>query len=308
MTLQQMEYVVAVDQHRHFAKAAEACGVTQSTLSSMIQKLEIELDMLLFDRNAHPVRPTGPGEEIIRQARVVLFHASQLKEMAVAERELASGEVKLGIIPTVAPYILPRFFRKMHEQYPDIKLRVVESQSSSLIGRLERAELDMALMTVPCGHPDMLEIPVYREHLLAYVSPGEDLFSQTQIDINSLPTHHLWVLQEGHCLRNQVLNFCEKRSDYASIYEAGSIETLVKIVDENGGYTIIPELHVGLLRKCQQQQIRKLVNPEPYRELALVIRRDYVRERILNHIAGALAEIVPARMVDSRLKRFSVRI
>ncbi|MEG1521091.1 MAG: LysR substrate-binding domain-containing protein [Bacteroidales bacterium] len=308
MTLQQMEYIVAVDQYRHFARAAESCGVTQSTLSSMIQKLEAELDMLLFDRNTHPVKPTLSGEEIIRQAKVVLYHASQLKEMALSEHHLEKGEIKLGIIPTIAPYILPRFFKKLYQKHPDIQLRVIEAHSTSLMERLERAELDMAILTAPAIRADMLEIPLYREKLLAYVSMNEALSAQAEINIDQLPSDHLWVLQEGHCLRNQVLNFCEKKSDYAAIYEAGSIETLVKIVDENGGYTIIPEFHVQLLRKCQQKQIRRLVNPEPFREIVLMIRKDYVRERMLNIIADTLRDIIPDHMVNERLKRFAIRL
>lgn len=308
MTLQQMEYVVAVDKYRHFVRAAEACGVTQSTLSSLILKLEQELDVQIFDRTAHPVCPTLTGKQIIAQAKILLYNASQLKEMVLSEREQRSGEVKLGVIPTVAPYILPKLFKNIHSKYPDVLLRVSEARTAAVVERLERAELDMALLTTPLGNAALLEIPVYYEKFVAYVSPDEPLYAQTRIEANKMPTEHLWVLQEGHCLRNQVMNICGQKSGYSAFYEAGSIDTLVKIVDENGGYTIIPELHEPLLPPDRQRNIRKIVNPEPVREISLVVRRDFVREGILNLMAECIRGIIPEYMVDARLKKFAIKL
>jgi LysR family hydrogen peroxide-inducible transcriptional activator len=303
-----MEYIVAVDKYRHFVKAAKACGVTQSTLSSMIHKLEEELDVQIFDRDSHPVRPTLCGEKVISQAKILLFNAAQLRETVLSEKEQESGEVNMGVIPTVAPYILPRLFKTMHGSYPAVTLRVSEARAANIVQRLERAELDMALLTTPLGNASLLEIPVYYEKFVAYVSPSEPVFKLKEIDSHELPTEHLWVLQEGLCLRNQVLKICKSESGYSAIYEAGSIDTLVKIVDENGGYTIIPELHVALLRDDQQSQIRKIVNPEPVREISLVVRHDYVRERLLNIVAGCIRDIIPEHMVDSRLKKFAIKL
>lgn len=308
MTLQQLEYIVAVDNHRHFVRAAEACGVTQSTLSSMILKLEAELDVQIFDRNSHPVRPTAAGEKLVRQAKVVLYNASQLQEMLLAERGAESGEVHLGIIPTVAPYILPKLFRDVHTNHPDVTLRVAEARTEVLVQKLQHAELDMALLATPLDTGELLEIPVYYEKFVAYVSPDEPLFGEREIESREMPAEHLWVLQEGHCLRNQVLNICERTSGYSAIYEAGSIDTLVKIVDENGGYTIIPELHVELLGESQQGRIRRLVNPEPVREISLVVRRDFVRERLLNILCESVRAIIPEHMIDPRLKKFAIKL
>ncbi|MFA6873171.1 MAG: hydrogen peroxide-inducible genes activator [Bacteroidaceae bacterium] len=308
MTLQQLEYLVAVDKYRHFQKAAEACHVTQSTLSSMIQKLETELDTILFDRNCHPVSPTALGEKLIIQAKVVLFNAYQLKEMALSERAQNEGEIKMGIIPTVAPYILPKLFKELHSNYPKIQLRVFEMRTSYILEKLQKAELDMAILATPLEQEGFLAIPLYYEKFVAYVSPLEPIFLQKEIESEHMPTQHMWVLQEGHCLRNQVFNFCHERSDYSAIYEAGSIDTLVKIVDENGGYTIIPELHIELLRPDQKNQIRQLTSPEPIREISLVIRKDYVRERLLNIVANAIKTIIPPHMIDTRLQKFAIRL
>lgn len=303
-----MEYIVAVDRYRHFVKAAAACGVTQSTLSAMILKLETELDVRIFDRNAHPVCPTREGERVIAQAKVLLYNASQLKEMVLSEKRQASGEVKMAIIPTVAPYILPKLFKIIHRQYPDMVLRVSEMRTSVIIRQIEQADIDMALLATPLQRPGLLEIPVYYEKFVAYISPDEPMYLKSEMQTRHLPPEHLWVLQEGHCLRNQVMNICRHKSGYPSIYEAGSIDTLVKIVDENGGYTVIPELHVALLSAEQQKNVRRIVNPEPVREISLVVRNDFVRERMLNIVSECIRGIIPEPMVDARLKKFAIKL
>ena len=289
-------------------RAAESCGVSQPTLSSLINKLEEELDLKIFDRTAHPVRPTETGQRIIDQAKVALYNVSQIKEIALAERDSCAGKVHMGVIPTVAPYVLPRMFSKMHQRYPQIELRVSEMRTSVIIERLRKAEIDMALLATPLDQSDLLEIPVYYEKFIAYVSPEDPLYAQSQINAREMPIDRLWVLQEGHCMRNQVFNFCQTRSSYSTIYEAGSIDTLVKIVDANGGYTIIPELHQSLLSETQRQHIRPFVAPEPVREISLVVREDYVREGLVNAIAGVVKGIIPEDMVDSRLKKFTIRL
>ncbi len=308
MTLQQLEYIVAVDKYRHFVKAAEACGVTQSTLSSLVQKLEAELDMTIFDRTSHPVCPTQGGQHVISQAKVILYNASQLKELVLTDRTAECGEVRMGVIPTVAPYILPSFFKTMHENHSCVNLQVVEARTSAIISQLERAELDMAILTTPLENNDLLEIPVYYEKFYAYVSPTEKLYSKDEIEMSEMPSKHLWLLQEGHCLRNQVMTICKHKSEYSTVYEAGSIDTLVKIVDINGGYTIIPELHIPQLDAERQKRVRKFVDPEPVREISLVVRKDFVRERLLNVIANAIKENIPEHMIDKRLKKFTIKL
>lgn len=308
MTLQQLEYIVAVDKYRHFVRAAEACGVTQSTLSSMIQKLETELDTQIFDRNSHPVRPTAQGENIIRQAQVVLFNAAQMKEMVLTERQQETGELHLGVIPTIAPYIIPKLIKHIHSHHKQVRLRLLEARTSVLTEKLERAEIDIALLATPLDNPNLLEIPLYYEKFKAYISPDEPLFAQQEIDGAEMPGDRLWILAEGHCLRNQVLNFCHRKSRYSSIYEAGSIDTLVKIVDENGGYTIIPELHTSLLTDEQKERVRNFRQPEPVREVSLVVRNDYIRERMLNLLADSIRTIVPDSLVDPRLKKFAIKL
>lgn len=309
MTLQQLEYIVAVEKYRHFAKAAESCHVTQSTLSMMIQKLEQELEINIFDRKTQPIEPTPIGVTLLAQAKVILYNAKQFKELALNEKEQESGKVTFGIIPTVAPYILPKLFNILQERNPNINLHVKEITTTEIINQLEKAEIDMALLATPLNNPNLLEIPIYYERFFAYVSPTEPLYNIiNEYEMRHLPTDHLWILKEGHCLRNQVMRLCESESGFSTTYEAGSIDTLVKIVDTNGGYTIIPELHLDFLSEKQKANVRPIVNPEPNREISLVVRNDYVKEKLLNVIARNISDTIPGNMLDERLKKFSIKL
>lgn len=308
MTLQQMEYIVAVDRYRHFAKAAESCGISQSTLSSLVQKLEIELDVTIFDRNSHPVKPTTVGEEIISRAKLLLFNAAQVKELVATRKGESVGKVSLGITSTVAPYLLPKMLKYLSVNHPDIELHVEEARVSTLVSQLERGELDIALLATPLNNDELLEIPIYQERLMAYVSPDEPIYNALDLQTDRLPVESVWVLREGYCPNRGVFPFCNYRAEHQAVYEAGSVETLIKIVDENGGYAIIPELHVPLLRKCQQANVRVLTNPEPSREIAFVTHRNFVRERLLNILADAIRTIIPPAMINMRLKKFSITL
>lgn len=308
MTLQQMEYIVAVDKYRHFAKAAESCGISQSTLSSLVQKLEIELDVTIFDRNSHPVKPTAVGEEIISRAKLLLFNAAQVKELVATRKGESVGKVSLGITSTVAPYLLPKMLKYLSANHPDIELHVEEARVSTLVSQLERGELDIALLATPLNNGDLLEIPVYQERLMAYVSPDEPIYNDPDLQTGRLPVESVWVLREGYCPNRGIFPFCNYRAARQAVYEAGSVETLIKIVDENGGYAIIPELHVPLLRKCQQANVRVLTNPEPSREIAFVIHRNFVRERLLNILTDAIRMVIPPAMINKRLKKFSITL
>jgi len=308
MTLQQLEYIIALDKTRHFVKAAEMCGVTQPTLSAMIQKLEDELDCRIFDRSLHPVSTTDVGAMIIKQAQVILYNVNQLKENVLTQKGSLSGTLSLAMIPTVAPYLLPKFIAAFRTNYPEIELKITEMRTESIIKSLHTASIDMAILSTPLDDPKILEVPLYYEKFIGYVSPNEAIYAQDEISTEEMPLDHLWVLEEGHCLRNQVFNFCDEKKTHSSTYEAGSIDTLVKIVDINGGYTVIPELHVDLLSEEQKKHLRKIVRPEATREIALVIRQDYVREGMMNAVAECVKQIIPQHMLDARLKKFAIKL
>jgi len=308
MTLQQLEYVLALEKTRHFVRAAEMCGVTQPTLSAMIQKLEDELDCKIFDRSRQPIEVTEIGHSIIQQAQVIIYQSNQLKETVKSEKDNLSGTLNLAVIPTIAPYLLPQFIAKFKTLYPEITLKVNEMHTSTIIEKLRVAEIDMAILSTPLDDPKILEVPLYYERFVAYISPNEPIYSRTEMSATDMPLDKLWVLEEGHCLRNQVFNFCVEKPVQNSTYEAGSIGTLVRIVDVNGGYTVIPELHVDLLSEEQKKNLREIVKPEATREISVVIRHDFVREGILNAVAECIKEIIPSHMLDARLKKFAIRL
>lgn len=306
MKIQQLKYIIALDEHRHFVRAAEYCKVSQSTLSSMIQKLEEELDVQIFDRNAHPIKPTLLGETLIAQARDVVSRINYIKESVISEKTNDLGNINMGIIPTIAPYILPDFISKISDT--NIKINISETKTETIIEELKKGDIDFALLATPLDEEGILEIPIYYERFVAYISPNDPLFINKNIESSEIPTNNLWLLQEGHCFRSQILNICNNKDQKNTIYEAGSINTLINIVDTNGGFTVIPELHIDLLSDSQKNYIRDIINPEPVREISIIIRNDFVREKILNVIINIIKEIIPEHMLNERLKKFAVKL
>lgn len=308
MTLQQLQYIISLDNNKHFLNAAEECGVTQPTLSTMIQKLEDELDVKLFDRSHQPLTTTEIGKEIIAQAKIVLKHAEFLKEVIKNKRESLEGTLNLAIIPTIAPSLLPKFLIEFRKSYPKIDLQIQEMKTSDIVLNLNQSKIDMGILATPLEIDNLLEIPVYYEKFFAYISPKEELYKQEVLSANNMPLDNLWILQEGHCLRGQVFNFCIEKKESKSVYEAGSIDTLIKIIDENGGYTVIPELHLQFLNDHQLKNIRRIENPQGAREVSIVITNDFIRERLLNAVVDTVKSIVPDEMIDERLKKFAIRL
>lgn len=308
MTLQQLEYIVAVDKHRSFVQAAESCGVTQSTLSTLVQKMESELDVIIFDRNSRPIRPTQMGEQLINQAKVALYNVRQLEELVQSEKKRNTGEVNMSISPTIAPYITPKLFKFMSVTYPNIKVRAHEMTRGHILYKLKRAEIDLAIMSYPHEDEDLLEIPLYQEKFVAYVSPMSPLYKEEVLDLQAMPSEHLWGLKEEVSLQRQTPDLCDLDYEHSSIYEAGGICTVMMIVDENGGYTAIPELHVNLLRESMRAHIRQIVNPVPSRTVSIFVRKDFVRERILNIVAEGIKRIIPIEMIDEHLLKYPIRL
>lgn len=309
MTLQQMEYIVALDKYCHFVLAAEACGVTQPTLSAMIQKLEEELDVKIFSRDRKNISPTRIGEKIIRQAKIALNETQRIKEVVADESTSMNGNVRIGILPTIAPYLIPDFIYHFRKAYPNVSLFIDEKGNKSLIQDLRFGNLDIAITTPPEAHANILEIPVYVEKFVAYFS--EDCCSKVrQMIVNgNLPPEQMWILKEGHCIPNGGINLCEDKEIGNHIYEAGSIDTLIKIVDRNGGYTIIPELHISTLSEKQKGNIQVLnVNPPAQRTVSILIKDDFIRERMVNAVLDTMKAIIPSHMIDERFNRLSIKL
>ncbi len=296
MNLQQLEYIIAVDIYRNFGKASQACYVTQPTLSMMIQKLEEELEITIFNRNKQHVAPTEAGKEIIEKAKSVLKEASLLKEIADSFKGELKGELKIGIIPTVAPYLLPLFLKKFLVKHSKVKVRISEYTTEPLIEKLEKNILDVGILASPLNHSSLVERPLYKEELVVFASDKEKVLNKKYVLQEDIDLNHLWLLEEGHCLRSQIINLCELRKKELAPnlfeYSAGSIDSLIKMVEQSEGITILPELAVHYMSDQQENHIRHFKAPVPVREICLVTHKNFVRISVLESLKTEILEQV----------------
>lgn len=308
MTLQQLEYVIAVDEYRYFVKAAEACGVTQSTLSLMIRKLEEELDITLFDRDTHPVEVTEMGRKVIDEAKMVLYHSKQLVELTRSEKMLASGELQIGLISTVAPMLIPGLFKYLKEFYPNVKLQVQEMRSTSIIDRLKKTEIDMGIMAAPVNEKELLVLPLYHERFLAYVPSNDPLAGIETFQRWELRNYPLWVMRDGVRLLEKNAIPANVNFTYEEMYEGSRVGILIQIANENGGITIVPETHVKFLSDEMKRCLHPIINPEPSRVISLVIRKDYIHEKMMNIIVKAVKTCITSELHEHTIKADYIKI
>ncbi|NOS94050.1 MAG: LysR family transcriptional regulator [Cyclobacteriaceae bacterium] len=300
MNLQQLEYIVAVDTLKHFSAAAAKCNVTQPTLSMMIQKLEEELDVKIFDRSKQPVQTTEIGQTVIDQARMILGEAGNLKKLVAQQKGTISGELRIGIIPTLAPYLLPLFLNQFLKKYPLLKLKISELTTDQIIERLNAQHLDAGILATPLKNPTLQELPLFYEQFVVYASQAEKMMKKKYLLAADIDVNRLWLLEEGHCLRSQVVNLCELKRKEALLqnldYEAGSIETLRKMVDLNNGITILPELALRDLTKAQLKNIRYFKSPAPVREVSIVTYRYFVKYHLIEALKKEILANIPKEM------------
>ncbi|WP_462222787.1 hydrogen peroxide-inducible genes activator [Ferruginibacter sp.] len=300
MTITQLEYIVAVDTHRHFVKAAEKCFITQPTLSMQIQKLEEKLGSKIFDRSKQPVIPTEIGEEIIQQARIILNEVKKIDQLISDKQGILQGELKIGIIPTLAPYLLPLFLQPFLKKYPDVTIKVKEMTTDIIVEKLKTGRIDAGLLVTPLQEPSITEYPLFYEELVAYVSKKNAAFKKTYVLADDIDLKELWLLEEGHCFRSQIINLCElkkqtkEKSNFE--YEAGSVETLRKMVELNNGVTILPELATLDFSTKQLNMIRHFKSPAPVREVSLVTHRDYMKKKLIDVLKQQIIDILPPKL------------
>ncbi len=311
MNIQQLEYIIEVDNHRHFSKAAEASFVTQPTLSMMIQKLEDELGAKIFDRTQLPIQPTPIGEKIIKQARLAVAQINHIKEIIDEEKGQTKGVFKLGIIPTVSPYLLPKLMNINSHLNLDIQIDIKELTTDNILKCLAKGTLDGGILATPLGDNNFNETPLYYERFYAYVSPNErSLYVKNELDEKDISSSKLWLLDEVHCFRTQILHLCnmKKKPNSGTIFnfEAGSIDTLIKIIDSNDGMTVIPEMAIENLTEVQKKNVRKIKNSTPVREISLITKKGFIREKMVNVIAEEIKSSVPMSYKDDALKKYIV--
>lgn len=300
MNLQQIEYIVAVDTHRHFVTAAEKCFVTQATLSMMIKKMEDELSVKIFDRSKQPVIPTEIGKKIITQARIILQESKRLEEIVSEEKEEFTGELKIGIIPTLAPYLIPLFINTFLKKYPQVRLKIHELTTSEIVKQLEQQALDLGLLALPLHNASLKEEVLFYEDFVVYTSANEKALRKKYLLASDIDVNRLWLLEEGHCLRSQVVNLCELKNREKQLhqldFETGSIETLKRLVEMNQGITILPRLAINNMSKEQLAGIHYFKEPAPVREIGIVTYRYFLKKNLISVFKNEILNVIPANM------------
>lgn len=300
MTLVQLEYLIALDTHRQLTLAAEKSHISQPALTVQLQKLEEELGVKLFDRSKQPVVPTEIGQTVIGQARVILQESQRITDMVQTYKQDVSGEIRVGIIPTLAPYLLPLFLAQFLQNFPLVKLRVRELPTDTLVQLLKAGQLDAGIAVAPLADDRLYEHRLFYEEFLVYVAANDHHHDKQFVLAEDIKPDQLWLLEEGHCMRSQIMNLCELRTQRLDgqqfYYEAGSIEGLKKMVDRHGGMTVLPELATLDMPLLQQTQLRRFARPVPVREISLITHRHYVKQPLIDALRTEILRAVPSQM------------
>lgn len=310
MTITQLEYILAVDKHRHFGKAAKACNVTQPTLSMQLQKAEEEIGTVVFDRSKVPILPTSEGEKIIEQSRIVLREYKKIFSIIDANKDEVSGDFRLGVIPTLAPYVIPLFAGDFVKKYPDVNLTIEEFKTEEIIELLDKDEIDAGLLVTPIQGSNFIERVLFHEPFSVFASTGHNLLKKSKIKDKDLDASDVWLLNEGHCFRQQVLNLCKVSKGVGQHenlkFESGNLETLKNMVLNSEGYTLLPHLAVLNLSEKDSQHVRDFQSPVPTREVSLVHNRIFLKEKVITALEGMIVENLPDSL--SSLKKKNIEI
>jgi LysR family hydrogen peroxide-inducible transcriptional activator len=314
VTLTQLAYAVAIDTHRHFERAAHACNVTQPTLSMQVQKLETALGATLFDRSRVPVIPTDAGVAVIAQARVVLREAARLADLGRTASGEIAGELRLAVIPTLAPYLLPRVLETIARRHPLLELVVEERVTEAILEGLRDDTLDVGLVATDFDEADITQRPLFREPFVAYVSANHRLAGRARLSVQDLSLADLWLLSEGHCMRTQVVALCQQRrrksnsapaAETACIraarFESGNLETLKRLVERGNGMTLLPALAAAdLATAAQRKLLIPFSEPSPVRHIGLARRRPHFRQHLVSAVETAIKDVASAELAKRK--------
>ncbi|HKJ46596.1 MAG TPA: LysR substrate-binding domain-containing protein [Balneolales bacterium] len=304
MTLTQLNYIIAVDNYRHFADAAQKCYVTQPTLSMQIHKLEQELGVQIFDRSKHPVIPTKIGEKIIGQARLTLKDSDRIKELISEGQNEFTGTFRVGVIPSVAPYLLPYFLKNFTRKYPKINLKIEEALTDTIVYKVNHDKLDAGILAQSIKEKNIFELPLFNEPFIVYVSAKNQLSRKSDITINDLDGHHVWLLRKGHCLRDQVLHILDKKkilTDNETVqFESGNIESLKNLVEQNFGLTLLPKLAIRGSKQNSQAKVCNFKSPVPERSVKLVYGRLFLKKNIIDAFKKEIIASIPKEFLNGR--------
>ena len=304
MTLIQLEYILAVDKYRHFVTAAEKCFVTQPTLSMQIKKLEQELDVLIFDRSKHPVEPTEIGKQIVFYAREILNGPKKISELIEETKVNIGGTVRMGVIPTIAPYLLPRFLARFIRHHPHVTVEIEELLTHQIVEQIMLGTLDIGIIATPLGVDNIKEYPLYYEPFVAYVSRSSKLDRFESIAPEQLTLDQMWLLNDGHCFRNQTLNLCgtdgPSKRRFPLEYKTDSMESIITIIDQNYGYTLLPYLATVHMNEERLQRVRKLNDPAPTREISMITHKGYLKMKLIDALRDEILDNIPAELKENK--------
>ena len=310
MTITQLEYIIAVEKYRHFGKAAEHCGVTQPTLSMQIQKLEEEWKVNLFDRTRKPIVPTQIGTRVVTQAKIVLQESKRIEDILQLTRGVFQGTFRIGIIPTISPYLLHRIVTPFQKAYPDVQCIFQEAHTDRLVQMVRDDVVDVAILATPLDESGVTEIPLYYEPFMAFIHPNHRLAKEAFVLNSELRLEDMLLLSEGHCFRNSVLNMCDAKrngSDHKLTLETGNFETLIRLVRAGHGMTLIPYLMAIDLSEEDRKWVRPIAEPRPIREIGLLHAKSQLKTQLIKALADVIRANVPERLLDKDGKLLSPR-
>jgi LysR family hydrogen peroxide-inducible transcriptional activator len=301
MTITQLEYIVALNEYKSFSKAAKFCCVTQPSLSMQIQKLEEELNLIVFNRKIKPIKPTTEGLQIINAARKIIQEKKSIQIFAQGYHKDVIGEVSIGIIPTIAPYLIPKFLASFQTKFPNLKLNIFETTTENIYNSINEGKLDIGIL-VPITNQEMSCIPLFFEELFLF---SNVVLKNGEIDQNIIP-EKLWILEEGHCLSNQIASICNLRNksnlDTQIVYKTGSLETMLRLAENGMGQTIIPNMLVDYVSESVKKKIFKIPLNTPVREIALIYSENYHRKGVIDALKEEISSVIPKEWISAKNK------
>lgn len=308
-TLTQLEYLVSVAKFRHFGKAAQACHVSQPTLSMQLQKLEDEYQVIFFDRSKQPILPTPEGIPLIEQAKAVLREARRLDYLSRNRSQSPAGEFRLALIPTIAPYLAPLFLGHFTKTYPDVHLMIQEMTTENLLEALDEDRIDAGILATPLKGDSFEGRPLFYEPFFVFAHTSHSLSHLKQVDEGELDAKDIWLLAEGHCLRNQVVRVCSVKGRpgvFQNVeFESGSLETVIRMVEQGHGYTLLPYL-ATLSRRFSCGVLKPFTHPTPSREVSLIYRRSQYKLPILQALFMSIQRCIPKELPREPTKQLQI--
>lgn len=309
-TITQLEYVIAVDRLKNFSRAAEECHVSQPSLSAQIQKIEDELNLIIFDRSKKPVLTTPQGEVVVKRAKNVLAELRKLIDVASADTE-PSGYFHVAIIPTVAPYLIPVFVEQFSKLFPKVNLKVSEQKTDDIIKNIYDDKIDAGILVTPLYNDKIVEKHLYYEDFYVFASGGHKLLKNESIKDSDLDPESIWLLEEGHCLRDQVVKICAYSGRHNVLdnvnFASGSLETIINMVRKGRGYTLLPALALGSLTESERNNsVKKFSPPTPTREVSVVHSKNFLKQNMIQGLIQSITETLPENLTSDENKKKKV--